>query len=114
MDDNLLRLLGTVGMNGLLWGFKKVAPKVPAAIVPLINVGLTTGIALYAPWLLTMSDALVISGGSTMVHSTIKNFARGDKLGQDSVPIPLDTKPSEVKVVPRAGPGENLMPPKED
>ena len=98
MDDNLVRVLGTLSMNGLLWGLKKAVPKIPAAVVPPLNLALTMAIAIYAPWLLTPTDALVVTGSSTLVHSTIKNLSRGDKLGQESIPIP-ETIPKEDAIV---------------
>lgn len=99
MDANFVRVLGTLGMNGLFWGLKKVVPRIPAAIVPPLNLGIMMALSIYAPWLLTPTDALVVAGGSTLIHQTVKNLKRGDKLGQDSVPIPIGVKPEEVKVV---------------
>jgi hypothetical protein len=93
MDFSILTQIGgTVGMNGLLWGLRKITPKIPAATIPAINIGLTTMLAIYAPWLLTPMDAAIISGGSTIIHNTVKNLMKGDQFGQGSTPNPEERK----------------------
>lgn len=80
------------GVNIALVGLKKVAPKIPAFLIPLVNIGLTAGVTWLGgfginvpPEVLT---TLAISGGAALVHNTVKNAVRGDEFGQGAVQAP--------------------------
>jgi len=87
----LAYILGIGGLNTGLLALKHYGPKIPAYLVPLLNVGFTLGGFYLGAGQDLASAALntgIVSGGSTIAHNLTKNIARGDTLGQPSMPIP--------------------------
>lgn len=82
----------SLGINAALLGLKHIAPKIPAWLVPFINLGISAGIGLAqahgVPTGIDPTQVAATAGLAALTHNVIKNGIRNDKFGEGAVVVP--------------------------